>query len=349
MERFYYFIFILLFYSCHVSDRYRDVEKFTLQDIPQTVSLTGEQIDFDAMIMSPKYITVVDTVLIITNRNTENFIHCFDVKNRKKLTESIARGNGPEDMLDAKNAQLVDTFIWIFDMQKQMIRQYGKHDICLSQNPKSLNNVRPQEGFFDAVLALPGQDKFIASTVQPDKKRFALFDKSGYMLTEFGDFPESNASMTSIEAVQSFTGYLTCSNDKFIFVCNQTDLIELYNLDGKLNKRLHGPDGFFPHMKQKSVEGGGIVVSGIEGKSREGYFSPVVYGNELWVLYDGRNSYSDPNHLMNAIIVFDLTKGKPVRLIKLDKAIFSFAVDGKNNVIYGISSDPEYHIVRFDL
>jgi hypothetical protein len=348
MKNCYYFIFALLFYSCNVSDGYGDAERFTLQDIPRTVSLTGEQVDFDGMIMNPGYITLVDTVLIITNINTENLIHCFDVKNRKKLAESIMRRNGPEDMLDAKTTQPVDTCIWIFDMQQQTVRQYGKRDICLSQNPKSLKSVRP-EGFFNAVRTLPGQDKFIASTVQPGKKRFTLFDTGGNMLNEFGDFPESNTSMTPIEAVQSFTGYLTSSDDKFIFVCNRTDLIEFYNIDGSLNKRLHGPDAFFPHMKPRSVEGGGIVVSGT-AESRQGYFSPVVYGNELWVLYDGRydSDINEPSHSLNTIIVFDLAEEKPVRLIHLDQAIFGFAIDGKNNAIYGIGSDPEYHIVRFD-
>jgi hypothetical protein len=348
MKSFYYFIFVLLFYSCNISDKYKDAEKFTLQDIPQTISLTGEIVEFDSMIMIPIDITLVDTVLIMTNIKTENFIHCFDVKNRKKLTESIARGNGPEDMLDARKAQLVDTCVWIFDVLPQVIRQYGKQDICLSRDPKSLNKVH-LKGFSDAVLALSGQDKFIASTVQPDKKRFAIYDINGNMLNEFGDFPESNTSMTPIEKVQSFVGNLTYSKDKFILVCKRTDLIELYNFDGSLNKRLHGPDGFFPHLKQRGIEGGGIVVSETKGESRDGYLSPVVYGDELWVLYDGRYVNYNPNRLMNTIIVFDLVKGKPVKLINLDKAIAKFEIDGKNNAIYGISSDPEYHIVRFDL
>jgi hypothetical protein len=349
MKRFYYSILALLFYSCNASDRYKDAEKFTMRDIPKTVSLTGEEVDFDAMIMNPRHITLVDTVLIITNYNTAHLIHCFDVKNCKKLTESVMRGNGPEDMLDAGKAQLVDTCIWIFDMQPQIIRQYGKQDICLSHEPKLLDKVHLKD-FSNAVLALPGQDKFIASTVQPEKKRFAIYDTNGNRLNEFGDFPESHTSMTPIEAIQSFIGHLTYSDDKFIFVCNQTDLIEFYNFDGSLNKRLHGPDGFFPHVRQKEVEGGGIAVSGTNGKSREGYFFPVVYGNELWVLYDGRySSNNNPDHLMSTIIVFDLIEGRPARLVNLDKAICRFAIDDKNNAIYGISSDPEYHIVRFGL
>jgi hypothetical protein len=343
-----YFILALLLCSCNVSDRYRNAETFTLQDIPETVSLTGEPVEFDSIVMNPGYITLVDSVLILTNRNTDRLIHCFDVRNRKKVTESIMHGNGPEDMLDARYAQIVDTCVWIFDMQLRMLRQYGKHDICFSHNPKSLNRVR-LEGLFSAILALPGQDKFIASTVQPNKKRFALYDTDGNILNEFGVFPESNASMTPVEAIQSFVGHSTCSDDKFIFACNRTDLIELYNFDGSLYKQLHGPDGFFPHLKQREVEGGGIAVSGTIGKSREGYFSPVAYGNELWVMYDGRYEVTDPNHLINTIIVFNLDKGKPVRLIHLDKAISKFAIDGKNKALYGISSDPEYHIVRFDL
>jgi hypothetical protein len=101
-------------------------------------------------------------------------------------------------------------------------------------------------------------------------------------------------------------------------------------------------------MRQKGVDGG-IVIAGSEGKSREGYFSSVVSGNELWVLHDGGDSYRVPNHLMNTIIALDLTKGKPVKLLHLDKPVSGFTLDDKNNAHYGISSNLEYHIIQFDL
>lgn len=349
MKKVYYILIILLCNSCNTSDGYKDVEKFTTQDVKETVSLAGEVVNFDEMIMMPKYMALVDTILVIVNGNTEYVIYCFNIKSHKKLVKSITRGNGPGDLIHVQNMQFVDTCIWIFDMQQQKIQQYGKHDICFSPNPKMLNSVR-LKNFSNSVFILPEQNKFIASTVQPDKKRFVLYDTESNILNEFGDFPQLNASMTSFEAIQSFVGNLIYSDGKFIFACNRTDLIEIYNFDGSLNKRLHGPDGFIPHLKQRGVEGGGIAVSDIKGQSRDGYFFPVAYGNELWVLYDGRYIDNiDPDHLLNTIIVFNLDTGIPVRLIHLDKAISRFTIDEKNNVIYAISSDPDCHIVRFDL
>ena len=354
MKNYYFIIIALLCYSCNTSnksDKYKDAERFTMQDIPETVSLTGKEIDFDEIIIPSRYFTIVDTVLVITNSQTEHVIHCFDVKNHKKVAEFVRRGNGPDDIVDPTNVQFVDTCIWIFDIQQQIIRQYGKLDIRLPISPKSLNSVRLKV-FSNRALVLPEQDRFIASTIQPEKKRFILYNMEGNILNEFGDFPELiiNTPMTPIEAIESFIGNLLYSNDKFIFVCNRTDLIEIYNFDGSLNKRLHGPDGFIPYLKQRDVGGGGVAAGGDRTRSREGYFSPVVYGNELWVMYDGRYSRDvDSAHLKNTIIVFNLDEGKPIRLIQLDKDILRFTIDEKNNVMYGISSDPEYHIVQFDL
>ena len=134
---------------------------------------------------------------------------------------------------------------------------------------------------------------------------------------------------------------------KRIFVSHkQTDLIEIYDFDGKLLHRKHGPDHFFPAVKQTN-DGETVKVRSNPGKSRDGYFSPKYAGEEVFVLYSG--IVYEPGNAMyqiDQIYVFDW-EGSPLKIYKLDQAIFNFDVDVKNRVIYGLSAEPEFHVIAF--
>ena len=53
------------------------------------------------------------------------------------------------------------------------------------------------------------------------------------------------------------------------------------------------------------------------------------------------------NLLAKEIFVFDWD-GTPKEHYYLDKGISRMAIDEVNRKIYGVSDDPEYHIVEFD-
>lgn len=68
------------------------------------------------------------------------------------------------------------------------------------------------------------------------------------------------------------------------------------------------------------------------------------------VLYDGRiyDTQNPTRYLRDKLLVFDWD-GKPVKYYKLSKPIFHFDIDEKHGILYGLSDNPEFHIISFSL
>lgn len=351
MIKSYSLCFFIFLYSCNTSPtKYKDAQLFSHEEIGSVVYLDGVKVEFDEMIMRPKCITIIDTILVITNFKMKYFIHRYDIKNTQKIGESISYGNGPEEMLSIQDVQISfdDTTMWLLDAQKQRVHQYKKYDICYSNNPKPLQTIQFDD-FFDKIIALPN-DKIVASTLSPNRTHLSFYDMQGELVQDNCDYPDAGIKQTPYERIESFLGSMVFDpfTKRIFFAYKQTDLIDIFDIDGSLLYRTHGPDCFFPKMKQRN-NGNQIKVSSQIGKTRDGYYSPVVYNDEVWVLYSGKYiDVKNPNYLLDNIIVFNW-EGQPVRQYKLSVPIYTFTIDIKNNILYGVSDDPQFHIIQFDL
>lgn len=122
-------------------------------------------------------------------------------------------------------------------------------------------------------------------------------------------------------------------------------MIELYNKKGDLIKRIHGPEQFLSQIKEHSD--GNIKTSNpIKGKAQGAYRNPINTGEEIFVLFNGKLIDEEGSSLTNKILVFDWN-GNPLKVYLLNQDIFAFTVDAINKKIYGISDNPEYHIIEF--
>ena len=109
---------------------------------------------------------------------------------------------------------------------------------------------------------------------------------------------------------------------------------------------MHGPEHFVSEMKEVDLGNGYKRVAPISKESYEGYFTPVNVGNSFFVLYSGIQNKNEPDHLKKQILVFD-DWGNPLRRYTLDTPISLITVDSINQIIYGITDQPEYRIVKF--
>jgi hypothetical protein len=347
----YYFLFFsILCCACNNSVEYQHAQNFSHADLGLSVPLKGVELDFGEMIVRPKCIAVIDTILVINNIGMEYFIHRYDIKNKKKIGESIPFGNGPEEMLSAQafHISFDDTTVWILDAPKQKVNQYGKYDICFSDQPVPLFSVQFKD-FFNQITVLP-DGKILASTLNPERTHLSIYNMQGDLVHDNCDFPDAGITQTPYERMESFLGNMLfdVSTNRIFYAYMQTDLIDIFDTGGNLLYRTHGPDHFFPVMKQRNI-GDEIKVSSQIGQTRDGYFSPVAYGNEVWTLYSGKYfEPPTPNYLLDHIIVFNW-EGKPIRQYKLSVPIYTFTIDQKNNILYGITDDPEYRVIKFEI
>ena len=149
------------------------------------------------------------------------------------------------------------------------------------------------------------------------------------------------------EIVEAYRPVLTSNLTDKVAVCYYwTDLIEIYDKEGKLDKRIHGPEHIYPHF-EGHIDGEMSFSKTVPGRSRDAFYCPVSVGDNIFVLFNGKFPNEEGyNVLANQIFVFDWD-GKPQKIYELDRGISNMDVDEKNKKIYGISDDPEYQVIEF--
>jgi hypothetical protein len=84
---------------------------------------------------------------------------------------------------------------------------------------------------------------------------------------------------------------------------------------------------------------------------RDAYFCPLYSDGKIYVLYSGRvyhEGQSINSYLLNTILSFN-SDGTPDKAYKLSVPVFTFSIDEINKTLYGLSFDPEYHLMKYQL
>ena len=337
----------LLFFSCR-GYSYRDARTFSQSDIKKTIYLTGEIIEIDEVLI-PGNLFLFDSLLFTRNAGHSEFISVFHRRDMSKIGSFIEFGGGPGEFVEIlRNIQFQDSLVWIFDGRAS--RTVNKYHISQFLQP---GTIYPLE-----VIHLP--DPFGGALITPNRivtkgslhhihSRFSIYDLQGNFIENKGTLPDTGTRLTELELHESFSATMALHPDgEAIFVAYKaTDLIEIYDANGNLKTRVHGPDQFFP-IRQEVRDGNLARVRSISGRTRDAYFFPVAFSDEIWVVYDG--GVFDPSvaygFLSNRIIVFDW-EGNPLRQYITDVGIYGLAVDRENRVIYALTIAPEHAFVRF--
>lgn len=341
------FIFILL--SCSNNEKYENCSLFSYDSLStdKIVDLKGNIVNFNVEVRNPVRAFCANSILFLTNRNTATFLDKYDLKTYEKIGSCISFGSGPNELQIISSILKTDSTVWLFDQIQQKLFEYSLDDFCWANTPIPYNTITLEEAA-NNILILP-ENKIISTTFNTEEKRLSFFNMQGALLEHKGEFPYFGKELTTIEKIESFMSQMLLSPDKtkILLSYKQTDLIEIYSTDGVLKKRIQGPDFFFPSIQQYG-DNENIKVKPANNKSRDAYFFPTVYKDEIWILYSGL--FFDPqeasNYLNNTILVFDW-EGNFIRKYNLDVPIFTFTIDEYRNKIYGITDNPEMQIIEF--
>lgn len=339
------FSMLAILFSCsQQGDKYPNAIRFSYNDFKTTQHLEGAELQFDDNVLRPVRLLVQDTLLITINSGDQKLFSVFDLRSKKRIGDRISRGQGPTDMMYPSFMGVDKEHIRFFDGFKSAWLEYALGEFVYEPDPTPLRGATLNEKLYGGEANMMG-DQLITSINNPET-RFYIFNEEGKRIGEFGDFPITEREYSNSEKMSGYqVDFDTNGSDKIVVCYKMTDLIEIYNKEGKVEKRLHGPDHFFSYVEE--VRDGEITMARIvKGKTKDAYFNPQSVGEELFVLYSGKTVEDFPDMLCQQILVFGWD-GTPKKILTLDTGIFTFTVDAKNKKIYGISDTPDFHIVEF--
>lgn len=306
-------------------------------DFKARESLKGNTLHFDSLIMRPSSIKVIDSLLIVIEPSMNKLFNIFNLNNNKLVGKRIDRGQGPKDMIMPKIIYYDDNIIKIIDMATSTIFEYDKFSFINTVDPTPISSFKLESPIFiDAEIL--GDN--IIGYFDNNQYQLRMYDKEGKDIKHMAEYPPLSTSLTDIEKKETFyMNFVTNGIDKIAICYYMTDLIEIYNMDGILEKRLYGPEQFVSTVNSNLLSH--------NNQNRDAYFAPESSGNMFFTLYNG-GFINDINHSSSCKKIFSFSwDGEPQNIYTLDDPVFSFTVDSKNRKIYGISNSPEFHIVEY--
>lgn len=343
-EILYAFALSSIILSCSSKQKNDTVDIVNYADFKDVQTLKGKEIEFDETILKPVRLEVFDSLLLTINSGQEKHLHIYNLRSHKKLGERISMGQGPYEMIVPRIIKASSTGLYLFDMATSAMFNYDIKELLNNPNPVPREQMKLKAQIVGEAGIL--QDHFIGP-VHTHKYLLQVFDPTGEKVDTLGQYPtdDRNLSPNEITATYAFS-FVTNGKDKIAVCYNWADFIDIYSGEGVLLKRIHGPKHFVSEF-QEFHDGNVISTSPVKGKTRDAYFNPVNVGNEFFVLFSGKSEAEDNYSILaNQILVYDWD-GKPKKIFHIDQGIFAMCVDNNSKKIYGISDDPEFHVVEF--
>ena len=333
--------------ACREEKQYVNAETFSYTDMPEERVLHGEVVASDDVYL-PANLYIKDSLLFMVNLRSQDMVTCYNLNGWEKTGDFISFGSGPDECLSIASLQFRGHEVWAFDLQQGKMQVYPYEQFLQAGQAKVKRSIALQDAAANEAVAV--KDRLFVNSLARIDARFSLYDQAGNLVEQKGEIPDFGVKQTDLEKWESFFCNMTVRPDEErVFVAYmQTDLVEIYDGQGNLLHRMHGPDGFFPVKNEREVAGGQRKVMSTAGETRDAYFYPVAFDDEIWTVYSGK-AFDPQDHaayLMDKVFVFDWN-GRAQRLYRLDIPIYTLAIDRQQRIIYGVSEQPDLSIVRF--
>ena len=127
-------VFLVLLSSCQSNEKYSDAECISFSDFGEVIYLKGDSVAFDDILLKPVKIHLVDSILIMKNRNTEYAYYIFNILTKKKIGERVSFGIGPNEMIDPRFIPSTDDNAWIFDKNRKILNICDRQKFLKEEN-----------------------------------------------------------------------------------------------------------------------------------------------------------------------------------------------------------------------
>jgi hypothetical protein len=333
------FIILCFFAACHETTGFLEKAK----------KINGATLVTDCMVGRPSSILYVEPLTLLINDRYENKLMTLADISNNYCTRFLQEGNGPDDVMPAFRSFVSHTnqTLGIYQFQTGILNQYNLSDIT-TENVHSLKvkakfeikETPPAAGVVPVGRYFIGNGMF-------EKGRVHLYDQRGEYIREGGVYPFDGENMDAQSRFFAYQSYMASDDDcKFAIGSAYGDNLEFYEIDEKSNivlkKKYEARDAQF------SIQEGMLRL---EEDCLLGYKG--IWGGKqyCYLLFSGK-TFAENNHRTTGakyIVVFTWD-GEFVKSYEMDVELFSFCVDEKNELVFGIANhEDELVIMQFAL
>ncbi|MGB9774622.1 MAG: BF3164 family lipoprotein [Bacteroidota bacterium] len=179
--------------------------------------------------------------------------------------------------------------------------------------------------------------------------RVAVYDSAGNLVKRVGVLLPGKNRKTPVHIHnQASQGTIRLKPHGSRFVVNAlcSDIIEIYNLDGTLVKRFHGPLNVSPRYDVVSVNKIPVMAPD-ERCAQFGYVHLAVSDERIYALYCGR-PFAQHNVHSRYVHVYNWD-GDFLKTYMLDPPVGKFAIDTRGERFFGIALEPRVRMLMFKI
>lgn len=259
----------------------------------------------------------------------ECFLVNYSLSENLVKSKAIVHGNGPDEMLSCDMIQ-ADGKVWLYDMSKQRI---GGIDIdSLLHGNYFVKQYYSVPMYFYNVALL--NDSVLIGTnnlVEPYKLSYLnIVNGKIKGCASYSYLDEKKPLSVLIDASSCYINIHPVNGD-ILLSYRYTDVIEIYNKNGKLKNSTKGPlcfDAEFHVNPNNSM--------GKNKETRKAFVNSYVTSKFIYLLYSGCKRTEENWAYGTQIFVYSWD-GKPLKCYLLNYPIYTFAINEEANEIYSYS------------
>jgi hypothetical protein len=335
------FFFLAFLLGCDRGLKFEKIDHtFKLKDFQEVKSLKAEKLDL-GLLLSPVQIFFHDSLLFVSAANQSFNVKVFDTKRDNEFKGEIFKnGMGPSETLSVFNLIfLEDGTVWVHDVVSTFMKRFLfeiKSDAVVIEEIESIAFMNP------ILSSVYSENKQFFTTTQAivPFSRFLVYSQDGEEISALGSYPDYGIDMPPMVAVDVFFASIISNfqRNKIALAYEYTDLIELYDVDGNLVKRIHGPHQFLPSFDIGDRSGTPYMKRVFE-KTQHAYKSIAANDDRIFLLYANGKTVKpgegEASIHYDKILAVDW-EGNPLAFYELDHAVTSIAVDWKKRIVYGL-------------
>ncbi len=297
----------------------------------------------------PTQILLIDSNLIIIDDKPlyeSRKIKIYNLLSKKEISIGDY-GAGPGEFIQPISLNKVigvKNSFTVNDLSMFRITQY-----IFNKNKCVISNVYKLKGGMPIQTVLLNNRRIIALCFGLTNGRMAIYDTAGTIIEEIGQIPQHIIKdMPTPIVLQAYIGQLKVKPDGNVYVVSAqySDIIDIYNNEGKLVSKIVGPINHLPQFRVAKVVKFPVMALNVE-KTIYGYIDIFTDKKYIYTLFSG-NKFKEHKFEGHFIHVYNYS-GEFIKTYVLSEDISYFTFDNINNCIYGVQIYPRVKLLKFNI